>query len=261
MFLFIRFIPVLLPLLVSSNFLLNYLYPKAFWYFFAINIIIAFFATMILVQKSYTEHKKEKNFSFLLLHGILPVLLVLSTHSFITSINSIITVSLITFGMFILLFMHLESNFLYLYYPAKYQLHSRENISEYIAITIVFLTLCSFFQLIIFINMKVWILLIIICILIFGLQYYLFWLQKINHPMILISSLISSLIMGELFFTMNLLPTSIYVSGISLTLIYYIINKFNFAFFNNNLHKKFILRQTIFVSVLLIILLVSARWT
>lgn len=261
MFLVIRLIPVVLSLIVGINFSLMYWFPNFYIYFLVINAVLTILGTLTLIHRSYHEHKKNKHITFILFYILNPLLFITSTSLFVLFLNNFILYFAIVLISMLFLFMYLESNFLYLYYPAKYKLHSRENIAEYMGVSTLFFMLSSFMGLIIFLKAPIWILSILTALVVGALFMYTLWINKIEHYSQYIILGISTLIITELFYVLNVLPLSFYVNALLITLVYYLISTYNLLYFHDELETKKVRKVGLIILSIIIIILLTARWT
>lgn len=261
MFLLLRFIPALLFIVIGATLSILHWNPSLITYIIIFNTAVTVIGTTLLIQKSYLENRNKKSVSYILLFNALPVLLVLATNLSILFVNSALHYFTIIFIMNLGLFLYLETNFLYLYYPGKYQIHSRENINNYLTIATVFLTMTSFFGFLSFLNTKTWKIMLASTAIVLVLQAHAHWIHKITSKEKKPVIFISSLIIVQFIYSISLLPSSIYVNAGLVTIIYYLVQTFNFSYYEKKLTKKFITNQLIGAGILILLLVITARWT
>lgn len=268
MFLLLRFIPALLFIIIGTTLSIQYWNPSLYlfkipftYYILIFNIIVTAISTTILIQKSYLQNRNKKSISYIILYNTLPIFIVSAMSLMILFINTPTSYFFTVFLMNMGLFLYLETNFLYLYYPGKYQINSRENINDYLTITTVFLAMVSAFGFMTFLNTKTWIVILISTIFIAMLQIHAHWIHKITHKEKNLVIFISTLIVVQFIYSITLLPSSIYVNAGFVTLIYYVTQTLNFGYYNDKLTKKFITNQIIGVGILFLLLALTARWT
>lgn len=174
--------------------------------------------------------------------------------------NNLIRYALIA-GLSIFLGIYLKIIFLYHFSRPKYPVHSLENISSYLNLISLFLISSSFFGLAIFLSLPLW-LLVLSLILISGLlTYQLFFVSDITFSKSIFYILISSLILAELFWVVSFLPTSIYVNGLILTLIYYLLTGLSRNWLLDIKEPKVVRRYLIISSLCLVLILLTAKWS
>lgn len=260
MFLLIRFIPFILSALVGINLILLFFQEKFFFSIIIVNCIAIIIGTNLLLHKSYQENKKNKSLKFLLIQTSLPFIFVLTVHGFITLLNNSILYFSITGLTSILLFLYLESQFLYLYHPSKYHMQSRENIAEYTSIITIFFISTTFYGLRIFLHTNIILLTTLFTIATISIFIHLYQLHKIENQFKKIIITTSGIIIIEAFLVNHLLTTGIYVSATIIMTLFYIINRINLLFFYGRLNKKNLIRQAGFMIIFLILVLITARW-
>ena len=132
----------------------------------------------------------------------------------------------------------------YLYYflcrITKYTPLSLESLSSYFnVISFLFLGI-SFYGFINFLNLKVWYLAVLLIIITFILTYQFFWINKIGERQNFLASVLVSILLVEFFWSISFLPVSHFISGLSLTIIYYVLINTLLLHFLGKFDKKII---------------------
>lgn len=112
--------------------------------------------------------------------------------------------------------------YLYLNAPFQYQPYSLENLSWYLSLFCAFCLASAGFGALILLQFNLWIILVALIILFFGLTYSFFWLHKVPWRESRLSILIILLLVVELFIALSFLPIGYYVSGLLLAVAYYL---------------------------------------
>ncbi len=261
MFLITRATPFFIPLIIIINFSILFYYPKSIIYIIPINILLIILGTHLLLNKRYQPNQTRKNIKQILNFLTLPLIFTISTNAFLVFINEKFLYFFIVVISAIFIFLYFETNLLYLYYPSKYLINSKENTSQYIIILNNFFLFSSLYGFLIFLNIKIWILILIATIISMLLIDFSEWHNKVKPENLLWNILISGLIIAEFFYVISFLPSNIYLNGIIITSIFYLIDKFNISKSKGELNKTLIIKQSLFIIIILSILLATARWT
>lgn len=220
--------------------------------------IILFLVTILsIIQLNNWKLKNKEFWGFL----ITPLFLVISSFLFFLFLENIILKHIFIIIVAILFGLFLENVFIFFYKSSDYQPYALENISDYINLVSVFLFSSSFFSLIIFLNFPVWTLMIALFILTLILGYQMMWVSKISFRESKLFILIIGLIIGEVFWSLKFLPTSFYVNGLILTIIYYVLANLSSFHLQKRLDLKTTRRYLIISSGVLILTLITAQWT
>lgn len=142
----------------------------------------------------------------------------------------------------------------------KYQPHSLENISFNLNIITVFFIASGFFSLITFLGFSFlffWLLFIVIILL---LNYQIIWLAGSRFSIGGWYLFIITLIMAEVFWAVNFLPTSIYVNGLLLTISYYLLAGLSRNWLLDIKEFKVVKRYLFTSLIILVIILITAKW-
>lgn len=260
MFLLLRFLPILSAIITTVTKLLVFWYPSFLIYSIEIDLVIITATIFLMLGRSYNEFIRKKLFRHIFLYLIIPALLSISVSLFLIFLNqaSIYYISLLFYTF--LIFIFLENIFIYLYYPPKYNLGSLENISMYLSLLIIFLLFSSIFGLIIFVKIKIWPTVLISGIVTIFLVKFQMFINKINSVNQWLFIFTITLIIVELFSIILILPTSIYVNGLLLTSIFYILTGLSKEYLLQDLEKKVIIKYITITLILLTLTLITARW-
>lgn len=159
-----------------------------------------------------------------------------------------------------LLGIFLEMIYLWLHARPKYQPHALENISAHLNLLTVFLISSGAYSLIIFINFPFWPLILIYTLLVLLLTYQLCWVENILFPASWPYIAVASVVTLEIFLAVSFLPTSAYVSGLIVALIYYLITGLWRNLFLGVKEKKVIKRYLLISIIVFLIIMATAKW-
>lgn len=159
-----------------------------------------------------------------------------------------------------LLGIFLEMAYLWLHARPKYQPHALENISAHLNLLTVFLIASGAYSLIIFINFPFWPLTLIFAFLSLLLTYQLCWVENIIFPASGPYLAVSILATTEVFLAVSFLPTSVYVGGLIVALVYYLITGLLRNLFLGIKEKSVIRRYLLISLVVFLMIMVTAKW-
>lgn len=157
-------------------------------------------------------------------------------------------------------FIYLKTLFLYIERIERSMSHPLADITCYINIIGSYFFFGSVFALVIFLNIKLWILTLLIMFLIF-LQGYLFLkIYQVELKRIFFILLVMILILLEIFWSLNFLPISFYVSAFVLAVSYYVFFSLVTLKVLKALKPNVCWRYLVFGISLVVLCLASARW-
>lgn len=193
--------------------------------------------------------------------AVLPFLLLYSTilFLFLLGLTNIRHFVIIIFVL--ILGLYLENIFRFFHHQLNYHAFALENLSALLNLLIFFLIVVNLNALSVFLNLPIWLLLIILIVILALLILQSFWINKILVNLRYVYLLIIEIVILEFFWALAFLPTNFYVNGIILTIIFYFIWGIFKAKLNDKLSKKIFWRYLIISSVLLLIIVLTSRWT
>lgn len=116
----------------------------------------------------------------------------------------------------------LESLYLFWQRSRYYQPYSLQRIANYAYLIELFLFITAVIGIQTLLQVPLWQMLLLIMAVSIGIQYDFFLLHKLDKKESLIIALIGSIMAGELYLVLNLLPTHFYMYGIVISLFFYI---------------------------------------
>ncbi|MBU0649046.1 hypothetical protein KJ969_03025 [Patescibacteria group bacterium] len=248
-----RFSPYLTGALVFVCFLLMAFFPPLIWFLFAlVNLYLVLTVVLFSDQQFDTEILKYFLTPFLLFWSVFLFFLFLE-NPFARLGVALVSSFLIT--------VYLDQLFFYRFMYERYQAKALENLSLYLAIIITFFVSSSLFGFYIFLHAPRSLLLVGILALNIALNYYIFWILRINFweslPFIAVLSLASF----ETFYVMTFLPTSFAVNGAIMAVLYYFALGMIRYHFLQRLEFAVIRRHLVIGLIILISVVATARWT
>jgi hypothetical protein len=192
---------------------------------------------------------------------LLPLLLAFGGIFLLVFLEGILVRHVIAFGIGFLLWLYLQVIFLRFHAHDRYQQHALENISSYINVVTAFLFFSSLLSVQVFLSpVSFWELAILAGLVSMALLYQQFWASEIKPRVHWRYIAILGMFFFEVFVAVSFLPTSVFVSGILLTVCYYSSS----GIIRNWLHgiqEMRVIRRYVVLSLLtLAVVLLSAKW-
>ncbi len=243
-------VPVLCFLLLE----IYAIYPKTFFYSLALSLVIISVSIFVLTKKSQTEHARWYNFL------ILPFFFLLSSSFYTTLLRSNFLVQLTLIISTLFLYFYYKNIYYYLLRPKYYRETALENISSYGNFLIMFFAFSTFFGFQSFLNLKVWILILVSIPMIWLVTYQVMLTNKTPFKDSLVYIFLNTIILLELFWAASFLPLNYNGIGLILAICFYMligIIRFNLKGKAGEKKIKFYLIFGI-ISILAIIL--SSKW-
>lgn len=249
-----RFIPFLCSLLIFASY--EIFFKRPFWIYWLFPILIVAVASLIwkLIGKGLKTVIARWNFL------IVPLFLMTGGLFFILFLEHQIIRHFLVFLVAVLLWLYSEAIFIYIYQHEKYQVNSLENISSYINLISALFFYSGFFGLLIFLNISIWLVVLLVLLVTVFLSYQTMWVNKIIFGKSLLYILIIGLVLCELAWVLSFLPINFYVSGVFLSVIYYLLSGISRFHLLGTLDVKVIRRHLIISLIMLILILGTTRW-
>ena len=248
-----RFLPLAIPLIV---FLLSEIFfykPKLIF----VIIVLIFIIFLFTIRQFILANKSNQKFWNLL---ILP---------FCFSISLIIFTTIIPNKFIIQILFILNSIFLYNYFSAIYYLlvnsnnfkkENLRNLSSYGNFLAYFFFSSSIYGFQVFLNIQVWILMLIVIIFTALIVYQVIWANEISLKISLFYIALICLVLTEIAWSVSFLSLNYYILGLIVSICYYIIIGLTRFFLQDILNKKLIKQYLIFGFLSILSVLFTARW-
>jgi len=249
-----RFIPIITPLLVFLTLEFFYLKPDFIYFFILALLIIISAGTWRIIGKGLVT--LEARWFYLLT----PLSFIVSGLLFILFIENFFAKHLLTLALSLFWGIFLENIYTYIYRHEKYQINSLENISNYLNLSSVFFLNSSLFGFFIFLNTPLWQLSLISLFASLVLTFQIIWVNKIKPSVALLHLVVICLVLFETFWTVSFLPTAYFVNGLIVTIIFYFLNNIMRLRLTGRLSKMLVRRYIILCGLIMIVLLVTAKW-
>lgn len=219
-------------------------------------IILVVAVSLTVLSLNNWQIKKREGWNFL----ITPLLFVASGFLLIIFLEGAVLNHLVIIFISVFYGVLLENIFHYLHQPINYQPYSLENIFNYVSLITGFFVYTSFFGLIIFLNFPLWVLLILSFLVTLVLIYQIIWINKVAVGAKMIYLFILSLILTEVFWVVHFWPTSYLVSGLILSLIFYLIVNLARIYLKASLTREMVKRYLLIALIVLLLTLATAQW-
>lgn len=192
---------------------------------------------------------------------ISPFFLFLANYVFILFLdNKFLEHFFVVFTSFFLIPLYQVQVYQLLYDKEKYQRQALVHISSYINIISLFLLGSGLMGIRLFLNLPVWALFLLFVLIIAIFIVHLFWVNQLDTHKRNIYALVIGLILGELFWSLSFLSIHFLVSGVILTIFYYIFILFIKDYFNHKLDNIKIFRYLSIMGGSVILILITAQW-
>ena len=227
--------------------------PESIYYFGPVCLALIILAVRQLCRRRL---KSKKSWQIVLT----PVLFFLGGLFFLIFLEENFLRQFFLLSLVAILWLYLKVVYLRFHLKTKYQLHSLENISTHISLIAVFLITSSLFSWHIFINIPTWILLLIFIPIILLINSQLTWVSDSNLKFSWPYIIVIAVVLSEIFLSVSFLPTSIYVNGLIVTLGYYLTAGLARNWLLGIKEDRVIKRYFIISLVILLIILLTAKW-
>jgi len=219
--------------------------------------LVSFLVIILGVWQLINRRIKDEKFWYLI---ITPLFLFAGGLFFLSFLEGRFFKQFFVVVLSVLIWVFLKVVFLKFHFRARYQAYSLENISTHFNLIAVFLIASSFFNLTIFLGVPAWLLVIIFATINVLLIYQLVRLSdvtlSIGWPYVVVITLIAT----EIFWAVSFLPTSVYINGLIVTIVYYLVT----GLARNRLlgvwQKQVIKRYLLISLISLAAILLSAKW-
>jgi len=248
-----RFLVLFTPISILGLFELFLIQPKILYYSIIIANLLVFF-TIKQFKKSSAENKEWINFI------ILPICFLTSLGFYSTLIANNIFIQILFFANIFFIYFYLRNIYFYLVQPESYKTYALENISSYGNFLVIFFASSAIYGMQAFLNISVWILILIILPLIALVIYQIIWANKINIKDGFVYIFLGCLILIEIAWAITFLPLAYNIAGLVLAICYYILIGLIRFYLKKNLNKQTIKLYLFFGFSSILIILLTAKW-
>lgn len=254
MIVFLRILPFLAALITTGGLAVIFLFPEHLFFFFLITLGALFLLLIKLVGGSLRTGQLWVLTSVPLFHFLAAFLILLFAEGDgLRLIIGAITVFLI--------WIFLENVFNYLYLPRAYHVNALEYTSLVINVVSGYFFTAALFAFRLFLSLSLYWLLPLIFLVALGLVWTTFWACKAETKTIRLYALSGGILATELFTALVFLPSGYFFNAAIVSLFLYLFLGLNRAAFSKKLSKIVFRRYLASVVVLVIIIVLTARWT
>lgn len=248
-----RLLPIIVSLLIFVNSEIFFYFPKTIYVIAVLNTLIYFFVIQQFVRAS---KRKENWINFL----ILPVLFL---------IGLIFFSSMVSNKWFVQLLFVINAGFAYLYFRTvycflidikNYQADGLENISSYGNFLSFYFIASAIYGLQVFLNINIWILMIVLLLAILMIVYQVFWVNRIDVNARFFYMLIIGLALVEMAWAASFMTLSFYILGLVLAVCYYMIIGLTRFYLLNTLSRSIVRSYLIFGFSSILLVLLTSNW-
>ncbi|MEA2064927.1 MAG: hypothetical protein U9O66_01350 [Patescibacteria group bacterium] len=204
------------------------------------------------IAKIFVE---EKNYFFL----ASPIFLLCGAILFLMFLENDILMHLSILLFSFIFFLFSESLFAN-FYDYQSQSYPLENVLTGINLLALFLIYSHIFLFLALFHFSLWIMLPFLILTTFVSTFQLFYIYKIARKINYFYSIIATIIILEIFWSIMFLPTNFYVNGLILINVYYIIIGMSYFYFTEVLAKARVVRHLLISLIIIILTLATAKW-
>ncbi|MFH0892680.1 MAG: hypothetical protein V1867_07975 [Candidatus Falkowbacteria bacterium] len=253
-----RFLPLLIPLLVFALLEIFYFQPKLIYVVLVLSTALYFFTIRQFLLDGTVE---EKWYNLV----ILPVYFSAGIVAMSTLVPRETASGRVLLQSFFLLnagflYLYLRSIYHYLYNEKAQEKYSLKNLSAYGNFLAFYFLASSVYGLQSFLNLPVWLLMVVLVVFSGMMVYQVIWSHRINRQIGIFYILVFCLIIIELAWSVSFLTLSYYVLGLIVAICYYVLIGLVKAYLLGNLRAKTVKWYLIFGFLALILVLLTARW-
>lgn len=250
---FKKILPYFIAVILVSFYELsiNY-YASWLWWLLGINIFIIL---AVLVLNNFHFNKETLGFV------LTPLMLSNAVFGFLLFQENITVKHTIIFIICFLNWIFLNNLSVFYYNYKAYFVYSLENISGFINIIALFFLYVSVYAFyILSISQLRWLMLLVF-VATLALTWQTLWVNKVNSQRTRFLPWVSAIMLTEIFWVCHYWPTSFYVNGLMLIIIYYVVINLGRLYFLDTLTKKNTLRYLISSCIIIAVILATAQWT
>lgn len=246
-----RFLTIIYPGIVLILFESIWLKPSLIYLAAFLGLLSIFYTIVSFIRESEID-KRWWNYL------ILPASFFTCSIAYITVVTSTFFVQFVITVNVLFYFFYLKNLYYFLIKPASYKKGALENISSYACFLAVFFGAGALYGFQVFLNLPIWILILIILPMIALILYHVFFINKIEFNVSILYVLIGCIIMIELAWSLTFLPFSYHVTALVLAICYYMMIGLTRFYLKDGLKKRTVRLYLLFgFSSILLILITS----
>ncbi|MDD5031747.1 MAG: hypothetical protein PHR36_01745 [Patescibacteria group bacterium] len=159
-------------------------------------------------------------------------------------------------------FIYFYLRYLY-YYLVRPEFFSRDNLKNFSSLGnffIIFFSASAIYGLQSFLNLPVWLLMIVLLVIIFLTVYQIMWVSKIGLKASFPHILIGGVVLFEIGWSISFLPLNHNIAGLALAICYFLLTGLSLSYLKDSLNKKIIKQYLIFGLLAILAVFLTARW-
>lgn len=247
-----RFLPLLIPFIIFIFSEVFFFWPKMIYISLALGNLLIFFTVNQFIK---TGGSGEKWWNFLILPSVF--FIALSAYSVLKS-GAVIQILFLLNAAF--LYFYLRSIYYFLVQPLSFRKNDFENISSTGGFLSFFFISSAVYGLVSFLNFSFWPLVVILIAASFLILYQFILVNAGSGKNHLIYIISAALILAELAWVISFLPLNFNLSGLILSVFYYLMSGLIKAHLLDRLNKKTVESYLFFSFGVIFITLLTARW-
>jgi hypothetical protein len=254
MFLFLRFIPILVALTAIVGSMALFWFPT---HFFLVTIVALLVLFALLNQLNSWDFKKIETWIF----SSTPFLLALSSFILLWFLEDSGIKILVIFLLTFLIWLFTENLFTFLHLPGAYQVNALEYLSLVVSVVSFYFFTVALFAARIFLGVPLWILVLFFVVFVFILSASTFWICKVEKEKVFNNAIGGTVLLAEFFAALSFLPTGFFPNAGLVTLIFYLFLGIVRSHLLGKLTKTVLKRYLITACVMAVLIIITARWT
>lgn len=247
------YLPLLIPFIILLLLEWFYWQAKMIYVVYVLAMLLLFFTIRQFIN---TARHSERWWNL----AILPVCFFTGLLVFSTMIPSHWLVQLLFVVNTVFLYFYFRTIYNFLVLPKNYKEGSLENISSYGNFLAFYFIASSIYGMRIFLNIDIWLLLLIALVFISLIVYQMLWVNRINLRIGLLYLAIICLILAELAWSASFLTLSYYVLGLLLAVCYYVVIGLSRFYLLGRLSRATVKAYLIFGFSSILVVLLTANW-
>lgn len=248
-----RFLPLFIPIIVFLFLELFYFRPNLVY------VVVVFIAlTFLFSLRQFIRVSGERTgvWNFI----ILPLSFTLGLVLFSVMVTGKLFVQLLFILDLIFLYIYLKHVYYYLTKSSYYKKHALENISSYGNFLVAFMFFSSIYGLQSFLNISVWILMLIVVVITALIVYQVIWINRIDLRQGSFYIILSCLVLVEIAWALSFLPLSFYLLGLVLAICYYMLIGIIRYHLLGNLNRRLVKLYLVSGLAAILLIFLTARW-
>lgn len=189
-----------------------------------------------------------------------PMMLWLSSMVFFFFLEDPVSKWIIASTVSVVIALYAENCFTFYHMPSAYQAYALENLSMVVYVLSAFFFTSGAFGAQLFLLLPTWIPTLLVFFSVLFATTAVFWVSKIGFETGRPYAIVGAIVMAELYATLSMLPTSFVTNAALFSVLLYAFFIFARGNVLERVNRLVVFRQSGFVAVLFLIILLTARW-